>query len=164
MKKRIVSLGLALVMCFVCTVSAFAAGAGNTETLYLDDGTVITITVLPDEKFPVSRTGESFSSTATTIKKSLRYNCIPADGNYCEINVSSPTYADEHAGIKVEMSFISSNGTIAKSNEQTIYVGQRVYLTISNNNGTGLNCTAITTVQAVSGNAEYFYSVDQSWK
>ena len=162
--KAMLALMLSIIMVAACMSTAFATGPEaesepQSKTYYMEDGTKIVITIVPD----VSRVGES-SNFVTTRSKTHRYNLVARDGDYCRVEVKNRNYDDTSAEMSVNFQYKNASGKTVLTENDTVPFNGMYYVDIQGNNGAGLTGTAITTVAPDNTNSiSYHYSVDQSW-
>jgi hypothetical protein len=172
MKKRMLSMILAVVMCLsVLPVSAFAAGStsdnnSKEDVFYLSDGTKITVTIstIEPENGPSPRISTTVVGTATS-KKVHTFNCYARNGDLAAITVEN-TDEDEDVKLKARIQ-ISLQDEVIESVDKTYVLDQdeQASITVSKDNGIGLACTMTATVSPyMCDSAAYTYQAWQKWQ
>lgn len=172
--KKCLSIALALAMCLCLSVPAFAAEPDSTakntlssslsaevdsETIYLSDGTKITITVLPTSSLPAvySATAEQTGTVAPGQDVSYQFVCKAANGDTGTARVEN---TDSNDGkISVTFSYTSNPTTTAT---KTVKAGASAFITVTSKDGSGLTGTFSTTISA-SGDDPVTYSYN-AWQ
>ena len=181
MKKRMLSLGVALVLCLSLAIPTFAVesqveqesvkaallAAENSEIYYMDDGTMIIVAVLPANFNLMSVSGIqplAWQSSIVSPNNGFAYpfELKHANGDCAQLDVRN--IDEEGDAMHVQLIYEDENGDVGLEKNDTIYPNERMYIYAESNDGTGLDGYFNMDARAVGdSDTDFEYNFSQYW-
>lgn len=162
MKKKLMSLSLALVMCLSLCVSTATAyddllsNFGETEIVHLNDGTTLTVSIIPATSTMDLHEIESGWARPTA---SITFSCTESKGSHAHWQTNNiGSSGDENMNVTCTFTIPGESPVILT---KTVTPGNKMVVTAESQSGKGLKMDALTTIRAQNSAVHYSFSAEQ---
>lgn len=164
--KKFTGFLLALVMCLSLCIPAFAATQNDDKVETVEvNGATVQIFLGPDDMVLTRGSLPPISGTATSSSAPITFAFDIDEGNFSDVRVWNEDDGDTEMKVTFNITIRNSGKTDTMTKTEQVAPGERTYVQVTSNDGSGLNGNVKTTLRPVGeSSVDYLYLADQRWK